>query len=202
VEAAAAPDGVTALVDRLPRVLAGFAPRLRDADRRAAVAVVARSGSAGGELLFIRRAEHPLDPWSGHMAFPGGMVDPGDDGPLAAARRETLEELGLDLDAAAALVGRLSDVRPMSLRASLSISPFVFTLDDSGGGGPSLAPNDEVQEAVWIPWGFLADRRNRSTFFWSRAGAPVPMPCYEYGGRVIWGLTLRMVDELLELVGD
>jgi len=185
------------LLARLPDALAGASPRLHDADRRAAVAVVARDGAAGGELLFIRRAEHPLDPWSGHMAFPGGMVDPGDADPLAAARRETREELGLDLDADAVLLGRLSDVKPMSLRAALAISPFVFVLR----GTPALLPNEEVQEALWIPWRFFADRRNRSTFFWTRNGVPVPMPCYKFEDRVVWGLTLRMVDELLELVG-
>src|SRR5687767_9515898 len=39
---------------------------------RAAVALILRDGKAGIELLFIRRAEHPQDPWSGQMAFPGG----------------------------------------------------------------------------------------------------------------------------------
>ena len=185
------------LLARLPTALDGTSPRLHEADRRAAVAVVARDGDGGGELLFIRRAEHPLDPWSGHMAFPGGMVDPGDADPLAAARRETREELGLDLDADAALLGRLSDVKPLSLRASLAISPFVFALR----GAPALLPNDEVQEALWIPWSFFAEPANRSTFFWTRNGVPVPMPCYKWGERVVWGLTLRMVDELLELVG-
>jgi hypothetical protein len=59
-----------------------------------------------------------------------------------------------------------------------------------------------VQEALWIPWRFFADRGNRSSFFWARTGVPVPMPCYRFDDRVVWGLTLRMVDELLELVGD
>ena len=186
------------LLARLPTALTAVSPRVHEADRRAAVAVVVRDGAGGGELLFIRRAEHPLDPWSGHMAFPGGMMDPGDADPLAAARRETREELGLDLDADATLLGQLSDVKPMSLRASLAISPFVFALR----GAPALAPNDEVQEALWIPWSFFADRGNRSTFFWTRNGVPVPMPCYRFDDRVVWGLTLRMVDELLELVGD
>jgi len=187
------------LVSRLPDALAAHRPRLHDGDRRAAVAVIARAAAGGDELLFIRRAEHPLDPWSGHMAFPGGMMDPGDAEPLAAAVRETDEELGLDLATGAALVGRLSDVKPVSLRASLVISPFVFTLPAEP---PPLQPNHEVQEAVWIPWSFLADDANRSTFFWSRNGLPVPMPCCEFGGRVVWGLTLRMVDELRGLVGS
>ncbi|HYN43940.1 MAG TPA: NUDIX domain-containing protein, partial [Thermoanaerobaculia bacterium] len=57
--------------------------------RKAAVAVILRDGDGGVELLFIRRAEHPRDPWSGQMGLPGGRVDPGDASPLAAALRET-----------------------------------------------------------------------------------------------------------------
>ncbi len=49
------------------------------------------------DLLFIRRAEKSGDPWSGHMAFPGGHMESSDASLLAAAIRETQEEIGLDL---------------------------------------------------------------------------------------------------------
>jgi 8-oxo-dGTP pyrophosphatase MutT (NUDIX family) len=181
----------------LRRRLPAHVAREAAAERRAAVAAVLRPAADGDELLFIRRAEHPLDPWSGHMALPGGMVEPGDADALAAAQRETREELGLDLASGAALLGRLSDVAPLTLHRSLAVSPFVFAL---GSGAVGLSLNDEVQEALWIPLSFLADAANRSTFFWSRSGLPVPMPCYRWGERVIWGLTLRIVDELVELI--
>ena len=60
---------------------------------RASVALIYRR-TAGGktELLFIRRAHRAGDPWSGHMAFPGGRLQPEDPTPRAAAERETLEE--------------------------------------------------------------------------------------------------------------
>src|SRR5688572_28899501 len=80
-------------------ILAAHTPRILTptAKHAAVAAVLHEPGEGHPELLFIERAEHPLDPWSGHMAFPGGRVDPGDPGPRHAAERETLEEVGLDL---------------------------------------------------------------------------------------------------------
>jgi hypothetical protein len=57
-----------------------------------------------------------------------------------------------------------------------------------------------VQEAVWVPLGFLLDRGNRGHHVWMRRRAPLLLPCYRYQGRLIWGLTLGMLDELLELL--
>ncbi len=168
--------------------------------RKAAVAALLRDAPAGVELLFIRRAEHPRDPWSGQMGLPGGRVDPGDASPFAAAVRETREEVGLDLAVAARPVGRLSEVRthlPLG-RPPHGVLPFCFAL----GGDPPLTLNHEVQEALWVPLAYLGDRAKRSAFTWVRRGVPLPMPCVRYEGRVIWGLTLRIVDELLEVASS
>lgn len=163
--------------------------------REAAVAAVLR-GDRAPELLFIRRAEHPSDPWSGHMAFPGGRVDAADPSPLHAARRETREEVRLDLEASARLVGRLSTLpavgrgRPVPL----VIHPFVFV---AGTDHPPLEPDPrEVQEAVWVPLAHLLDPARRSTLRYEHEGRALDLPCCRYRGRVIWGLTLRMFDEL------
>lgn len=165
--------------------------------KKAAVAAVYRDTPAGAELLFIRRAEHPRDPWSGHMGFPGGRVDAADRDPLATAIRETREELDLDLVVAGELVGRLSEVRThlAPTAAPRAVVPFVFELREPAA---VLRGNHEVEEVIWVPLDFLADRRNRSSMTWIRRGVPLPLPCYRFEGRVIWGLTLRVVDELLE----
>ena len=167
--------------------------------RKAAVAVVLRDGDLGVELLFIRRAEHPRDPWSGQMGLPGGRVDPDDASPLATALRETREEIGLDLASLGRPLGRLSEVRTHLPLGSVphSVVPFAFAVD----GDPHLSRNEEVQEALWVPLSFLLDRGNRSAFTWVRKGLPLPMPCYTFQGRVIWGLTLTIVDELIEVAG-
>lgn len=186
--------------ERLRAAVAAIVPRSDanvPATKKAAVAAVYRDAPHGAELLFIRRAEDPRDPWSGHMGFPGGRVDASDRSPLATAIRETREELALDLEVAGELVGQLSEVHthlapPAAPRA---VVPFVFALRDAQ---VVLEANHEVQEIVWVPLSFFLDRGNRSRMTWVRRGVPLPLPCYRYGGRVIWGLTLRVVDELLE----
>ena len=169
-------------------------------NQTAAVAAVLRDGPAGPALLFIRRAEHPSDPWSGDMAWPGGRVDPVDGGPLATAVREAREELALDLERDGELLGALPVARThlRSGQGPLWVAPFVFELTSA----PRLVPNDEVQEAVWVPLGFLLDPANRGSFAWTGRGATIQMPCVRYEGRLIWGLTLKMLGDLLGLLAS
>ena len=173
----------------------------RDA-RTAAVAAVLRDQPSGGaaELLFIRRAEHPADPWSGHMAFPGGRVDPGDASPFAAALRETQEEISLDLESEARHLGDLSPVPAVAKGkpVSMVIHPFVFAVR---GDGPRLTPDpSEVAEALWIPLRIFFDADARETLEYEYEGARLQLPCYRWEGRTVWGLTLRMIDELTTAV--
>jgi len=185
------------LASRLSRLAPGAEEGV-PAVRKAAVAAVFREAPGGLGLLFIRRAEHPRDPWSGQMGLPGGRVDPGDASPLAAALRETREEIGLDLERVGRPLGRLSEVRTHLPFGSVphSVVPFAFAVD----GDPVLSLNEEVQETLWMPLSFVLDHGNRSSLTWVRKGLPLPMPCYRYEGRVIWGLTLKIVDEIIAVV--
>ncbi len=188
----------TVTIDTIRRALAS--PALHEAHdaahgQAAAVAAVFRADPAALDRLFLHRAEHPNDPWSGDMGWPGGRVDPRDGGPLATAVRETREELALDLERDAALVGAMPAVRThlSAGEGPLWVAPFAFELR----GAPPLVPNDEVQEALWIPMSFLLAPSNRESFVWTRRGVEIEMPCVRYEGRVIWGLTLRMLDDLV-----
>lgn len=169
--------------------------------RRAAVAAILRGQGGLSELLLIQRAEREGDPWSGHMAFPGGRHDPEDQHTFDTAVRETQEEIGLDLSNTARCVGRLSHTVASAggrVKNPLVVSPFVFVLEQI----PLLSPNEEVQSVVWVPMRYLLDDTNRSTMPYRFKGMSITLPCYRYEGRTIWGLTLRMIDELLGLLPD
>lgn len=167
--------------------------------RRAAVAVLFRWREGALELFFIKRAEDPRDPWSGHMAFPGGRVDPGDASSLAAAIRETREEVGFELDHAAQLLGRLDEIVAVARgrRLPLLIEPFVFEWQ----GNALPRPNAEVEAVHWIPVAELLDPQHRSTLRYDFEGTRYDLPCFRVAGRVIWGLTYQMLMRLFAALG-
>ena len=78
----------------------------------------------------------------------------------------------------------------------MTVSVFVFRLDREF----EFQPNHEVAETVWVPLEFLLDTDNRETMIWERGSIKLSMPCYWYEGRRIWGLSLMMLDELMDLV--
>jgi 8-oxo-dGTP pyrophosphatase MutT (NUDIX family) len=166
--------------------------------RRAAVAMVLTEGKSGAEVLFIERARHPGDPWSGHMAFPGGRVDPGDATGRHAAERETLEEVGLSL-AGAELLGRLDDKKGNPRTSpELVISAFVYHAPSPG----ELAINHEVQDAFWFPVEGLLDRARHVQY---TAHGEFEFPGILVGEpdrHVVWGLTYSFLESFFSVVGS
>lgn len=187
-------------LDQIRRALAAHRPeQLADPARpRAAVSLVLRGDPQQPELLFIERARHPEDPWSGHMAFPGGRVDPGDRDPRAAAERETLEEVGLSLARAEAL-GQLDDLegRHAGRRLPLVISAYVYHLPEAG----PLAPNHEVEETLWVPLADLVDPRHHVEYPVASMGFP-GIRVGDPERHVVWGLTYRFLETFLALLGS
>jgi 8-oxo-dGTP pyrophosphatase MutT (NUDIX family) len=179
-----------------------------EAPRHAAVAIILRAEAQAAavpndaaccEILFIRRSTHADDPWSGQMAFPGGRVETEDASPLAAARRETREEVGLELERDATLLGRLDDVRA-SARGRLlpmAIAPFVFHLT----GASETRCNDEVEESLWVPTATLLDPATAGTVPYELGGHRFELPAFVVDGRIIWGLTYQMLMLFFGILG-
>jgi 8-oxo-dGTP pyrophosphatase MutT (NUDIX family) len=188
-------------IEEARRRLQAHAPRIiQPTMKHAAVAAVLHEAAHGSELLFIERAEHPHDPWSGHMAFPGGRVDPGDATARHAAERETLEEVGLDL-AGAELLGRLDDVEgaPPGFD-SLVVSAFVYHLDRR----PAATLNYEVRDALWVPVTHLEDASRRVPYYWPREQRLTHYPGILVGEpdrHVVWGLTYRFLELFFTALG-
>ncbi len=163
--------------------------------REAAVALVLAPGDRGLELLLIKRCEHPEDPWSGQMAFPGGRRDEEDTDLLATAIRETREETGVEL-AAVDLVGQLDDLAPVTpVLPPVIVAPFVFGLV----ARPMVIPSAEVALHLWVPLAELPATRVRESL--TVHGLHLTVGGYRLGPHLVWGMTERILTPLLDLAG-
>lgn len=189
-------------IDEVRSAFAQYRPQIVSdiPKRRAAVAIALCKRSGELQVLFIERASREGDPWSGHMAFPGGRVDETDASPQAAAQRETLEEVGLSLDGCE-LLGQLDDSPglPGTVR-ELVVSAFVFHVTSH----QPLLPNREVRKAFWFPVASLLDSRLHIEHPVAR-GARTHFPGIlvgEPGRHVVWGLTYRFLESFLQIIGE
>lgn len=159
----------------------------------AAVALVLAAQAQGEiDLLLIRRAQREGDPWSGHMALPGGRREARDLDLCATARRETREEVGIELPARA-LLGELDDVRPVSAPARVIVRPFVFGLE----ARPAVHESSEVGLHVWAPLDELGVSLGTTEVV--HLGSLRRVPCYTVDEHVVWGITQRILEPFLEL---
>ena len=165
---------------------------VRNASKAAAVLipVVARPG--GPTVLFTERAGS-LRNHSGQIAFPGGRIDDGDDGPLAAALRESEEEIGLDR----ALVRPLGYLDLYLTGSGYRIAPVVGVIEP--GFTPTLNP-DEVADIFECPLAFLMDPANHRIEEREWRGFRRRAFAMPWGERHIWGVTAGIVRQLYERI--
>lgn len=157
----------------------------------AAVAVVFLEEDDGLKLLLVKRAVVLGDPWSGDMAFPGGKRHPGDETIHDTVVREVSEETSIDLTAGRFL-GMMEEVLS-NARPGMRVLPMIFLLDEV----PEIRINEELSKYVWTKFSDLPSSRGR-TIVKNRFDTPV----FHVGDDVVWGLTYRMVENLLALVEE
>lgn len=165
---------------------------------RAAVALAIRLGPTGQpEILLIRRATREGDPWSGQVALPGGRWSPADASLRDTAIRETAEETGLDLQSGGLILGTLDELRPRTpALPPIIVTPYVALT----GGELPLTPNHEVAAAFWMPLQHLHDPEVARESVVQVRGASWRVPSFVFGEYVVWGMTERILRQLLELV--
>jgi 8-oxo-dGTP pyrophosphatase MutT (NUDIX family) len=166
-----------------------------EGSRYAAVAAVMRMMEEP-ELLFIKRAEAERDPWSGHIAFPGGRHEPADRSLAETAIRETAEEVALDLTQGR-MLGRLDDLAPRTRALPpIIVRPYVAIVAPD----VVLQPSAEVASTFWVPLTILRDPTTQDEHVMTVNGVRACFPAYKVNEHLVWGMTERIVRQLLSIL--
>ena len=161
----------------------------------AAVAIIVRP-RIKMDLLLIKRATNKKDPWSGHMALPGGRWEPGDSNLQKTVIRETLEETGVDLTHQCLKFGRLEDFRPQNPKLPIArIAPFVFAVPPKT---EAWVASQELESIHWVPIDLLTNPATRSSTRVLASGLSKQFPSYHVDGEHVWGLTHRILSQFLD----
>lgn len=165
--------------------------------RQAAVTILLREEQGGAEILIIKRAERPGDPWSGHLALPGGRADASDANLIATAARETWEEVGIQLATETHFIGRLETLLPRNPRLpEIEIAPLIAVAPE----GFVLQLNAEVAAAFWLPVQNLQTAGLSDVYRLSLGEAIIKYPAYPSPHGPIWGITERILTDFLRLL--
>ncbi len=159
--------------------------------RFAAVSIILRS-SESTSVLLIKRAESAGDPWSGQIAFPGGKMQRGDNTARETAVRETMEEVGVDLEKAAEFLGYADTMTTHT--GTMDVVPTVFVLKQ----GVEVTPNEEVASYRWVNLEDFLSPNGKSTYKFNYDGRNIEMPSFLAGDYVVWGLTHRILTSVLK----
>jgi 8-oxo-dGTP pyrophosphatase MutT (NUDIX family) len=173
------------------------APRHALANNRNAAAVLVPLFERRGEMhvVYIRRSDH-VESHRGQVAFPGGRVDPKDRTLLDAALREAHEEVGIPPREVKVLGGFSA---AQTTTTGIIVAPFVGVIPATL---PLTPDPHEVAEIFDVPLSALRGPSYRGDHEWKQNSVVRKFPAILYGGQIIWGLTLRITEHLLEVLKD
>jgi 8-oxo-dGTP pyrophosphatase MutT (NUDIX family) len=188
-------ERLRAAIDRRPQceleLLTGdlTALELEGAPPAAAAAVlVAVTDRAEPGVILTQRTEH-LRKHPGQVAFPGGRIDPSDDGPVAAALREAWEEIGLP----AAQVEVVGAVDRYHTGTGFDVTPVLAVVPPDLAYSPAAA---EVADVFEVPLAHLLDPINHVPGSAEWRGRTRHFHQIDWQGRRIWGATAAMIVNL------
>ena len=183
-------------IERLRRSLSKDTPvpreKLAGNSRGAAVLVPILERRGELNVVYIRRADH-VSSHRGQVAFPGGRVDPTDATLLHTALREAQEEVAIE-PGTVDVLGAFPEMN--TLTSGITVAPFAGVVPAST---PFAACPNEVAEIFEVPLTALSDPRYRGEYEWDGANRS-KFPAILYGGQTIWGLTLRITENLLSIL--
>ena len=191
------------LIARFMRAIAEHPVReipVEGTTRLAAILLVLRLREDGEpELLMIKRADVEGDPWSGHIACPGGRMEPVDRDLAATAVRETWEETGIDVTRDGRLLGQLDDLSPRSRALPpIIIRPFVALVR----ADVQIVLSAEVASAFWVPLSALREPAAWGMGHVQATDGGRHVSTFQHGEHVVWGLTERVLRQFLGHAGD
>jgi 8-oxo-dGTP pyrophosphatase MutT (NUDIX family) len=144
--------------------------------------------------LLIHRVERTNDPWSGQVGLPGGRIEKFDSSTQEALEREVREEVGVELGREGEQLGVLSVGHP-GRRIEMRVQPWVYVLKRR----PEVTIGSEIQQAFWVSLLKLPSLRGTSEV--EIRGTRIMVEAFLVEGRVVWGFTYRVLNELLAVPG-
>jgi len=195
------PGGLTGEVPGWLRNLARVAERMEvpaglqppaDGGRHSAILILFGDSGAGPDMLLVQRS-NSLRRHAGQPAFPGGVIDAEDDGPVGAALREAAEEARVD-PSGVDVISLLPEL--YIARTGYRVSPVLAWWREP----VPVAPGDpaEVASVARVPVADLADPGRRLMIRYPSGQAG---PAFRAGEMLIWGFTAFVIDQLLAMGG-
>jgi len=171
---------------------------LSSAPRHAAVCVLVADTAPTPHICFIRRAQWDGDPWSEHIAFPGGSRQSGETA-AQTVRREVQEEVGVSLEEEAELISLPQlRIRLAGRERLLLLDSFVCHLP---GPLPRLRCGPEVASAFWTPVSELWGSHNLDHLVLGDQGDLLVYPAVRLPQGMVFGITLRVLTLLSDQLG-
>ena len=147
------------------------------------------------EVLILKRAINPLDPWSGHLSLPGGRIESEDKSSKEAAKRETFEECGIKLTEDNLVKELKLEQAGMGIGKAVNVIPFHFDLESK----PKITLQlEEHQDYYWVDINYLSNKKNHNQKHLSKDYPNILFPCIDIHGTPLWGLTYKVLADFFK----